>query len=142
MRKILFLSLFFITLVSCEEDVVDTTAVDDQIIREYLSKAHIDAKKHSSGLYYVIEKEGEGSHPSIYDNIDVLCLGYFVDSTVFQSNKQSIKGQLKSFIPGWQYGIPLFKKGGRGKLFIPRKLGYGTNSQVMIFDIELRNVWQ
>jgi len=142
MRNILFLSIFFVLFTNCQEDVVDTTEVDDQTIREYLSKAHINAKKHSSGLYYIIEKEGIGSHPTLYDNVDVMCLGYYTDSTEFQSNRQSIKGTLNSFIPGWQYGIPLFKKGGKGKLFIPRNLGYGVNSQVMIFDIELRNVWQ
>ena len=51
---------------------------------------------------------------------------------------------LLNVIAGWQEGIPLFSKGGEGKLFIPASLGYGYNASngipggsVLIFDIEL-----
>ena len=54
---------------------------------------------------------------------------------------------LSGVIAGWQQGIPLFKKGGKGILLIPSELGYGNVSQgaipensVLIFDIELIDV--
>ena len=139
MKKILFIGLILSILGGCKETKT-TSEIDDEVIQAYLEKTNINAEKHASGLYYIIEEGGDGNHPTIYDNIDVLCLGYYTDSLIFQSNDESIKGPLSNFISGWQYGIPLFSKGGKGKIFLPRNLGY--NREVLIFDIELRNVWQ
>ena len=141
MRIFIIVSLFFTVLFFGCEEKKSVYEIDDEIIQEYLQKTHLDsiAKKHSSGLYYIIENEGYGKHPDIYDNIEVLTLGYYTDSVVFQDNNAPINGQLSSFIEGWKYGIPLIGKGGKIKLFIPRYLAY--NKEVMIFDIELRNVW-
>ncbi|MEI6409778.1 MAG: FKBP-type peptidyl-prolyl cis-trans isomerase [Bacteroidota bacterium] len=51
---------------------------------------------------------------------------------------------LSSLIKGWQEGIPLLKKGGKGTFFIPSALGYGSQDQgaipansVLIFEITL-----
>jgi FKBP-type peptidyl-prolyl cis-trans isomerase len=131
---------FIILLLGCEEKKT-VYEIDDEIIQEYLQKTHLDtaAIKHSSGLYYIIEDEGYGKHPNIYDNIEVITLGYYTDSVVFQTDNAPINGTLSSFIQGWQYGIPLIGKGGKIMLFIPRYLAY--NKEVLIFNVELRNVW-
>jgi len=141
MRIPTIVTLFFIILFFGCEEKKTVYEIDDEIIQEYLQKTHLDtaAIKHSSGLYYIIENEGYGKHPDIYDNIEVLTLGYYTDSVVFQSDNAPINGPLSSFIKGWQYGIPMIGKGGKIKLFIPRYLAY--NKEVLIFDIDLRNVW-
>ncbi len=36
----------------------------EELLEDYLTENGIEAIKHSSGLYYVIEKEGEGDHPA------------------------------------------------------------------------------
>ncbi len=53
----------------------------------------------------------------------------------------------EGLIAGWTQGITLMKKGGKAKLIIPSKLGYGQNSygpikpnSVLIFDITLINI--
>jgi FKBP-type peptidyl-prolyl cis-trans isomerase FkpA len=51
---------------------------------------------------------------------------------------------LYQLIEGWQIGIPKFGKGGKGKLLVPSRLGYGSSDRgsipansTLIFDIEL-----
>ena len=69
---------------------------------------------------------------------------YLLDGTVFDENKTGTNITLPNTIKGWQEGIPKFKVGGKGKLFIPSKLGYGTDAtgkipanSVLIFEVEV-----
>jgi FKBP-type peptidyl-prolyl cis-trans isomerase FkpA len=96
-------------------------------------------------LHYIIEKEGTGEFPKLTDTVSVLYQGYFVNGDVFdQSSNKPATFPLTGVIAGWQEGIRLFKKGGKGRLIIPSYLGYGSNSQngiprnsVLVFNIEL-----
>ena len=72
--------------------------------------------------------------------------GYLTCNRVFDetTSVEPAEFGLNGVIPGWTEGIPLFKKGGKGKLLIPSALGYGPNgtfgipgNTVLIFDIEL-----
>ena len=54
---------------------------------------------------------------------------------------------LNSVIKGWQEGLQLFGVGGKGMLFIPSHLGYGSSIQpgipansVLIFQVDLIEV--
>ena len=65
----------------------------------------------------------------------------FFDST---EGRDPYTTSLFNTIRGWQQGIPLFKKNGKGKLLVPSHLGYGSRdfgnipkNSVLIFDIEL-----
>ena len=69
--------------------------------------------------------------------------GYFLDEKEFDSGVNSEFG-LFQVIEGWQIGIPKFGKGGKGKLLVPSRLGYGSKARgsipansTLIFDIEL-----
>jgi FKBP-type peptidyl-prolyl cis-trans isomerase len=136
-----FLGVLFLALSGCDDEPVNYKDVDEQTILQYLADNNIEgAKKLESGLYYTIEDEGSSTHPKLTDNVEVLCLGYYTNGDIIQNNLRPVTGKLNTFIYGWQYGIPLFGKGGKGQLFIPRHLAYGT--EVLIFDIELRNIWQ
>jgi FKBP-type peptidyl-prolyl cis-trans isomerase FkpA len=51
-------------------------------------------------------------------------------------------------IEGWKIGLPLLKKGGHIKLYVPPSLGYGPSpnrnipgNSVLIFDIRLVDVF-
>ena len=137
MKYLFFIGVLTLVFGSCE-DKKTTYETDDELIQDYLAKANINATKHESGLYYIIEEEGNGAHPTYYDNIVVNYYGYYVDSTSFDEGT-SVDFPLSHLYKGWQYGLPLFGQGGKGTLFLPRHL---ANSQaVMIFDIELLNVW-
>lgn len=118
-------------------------------IRKYIEDNNLDAKSTESGLHYVIEKEGNGEHPTLSDRVEVHYHGYFTDGKVFDSSVdrgESISFGLNQVIAGWQEGIPLFSKGGKGKLIIPSNLGYGSRdsgpipgNSVLVFDVELIN---
>ena len=94
---------------------------------------------------------GDGAEAPANSVVNVHYLGVDYESgEEFDSSwgrGESIEFPLNRLIKGWQEGIPLFKKGGKGILLIPSELGYGNVSQgaipensVLIFDIELIDV--
>ena len=97
-----------------------------------------------AGVFVLIEEEGDGTFPDIGNSVTVKYSGYYSNGDVFDSSDTGIQIGLSQVIQGWQEGIQLFSKGGKGKLFIPFESGYGTNGSRdipgytdLIFDIEL-----
>jgi len=121
---------------------------DEEIILTYISDNNLDAVATGSGLYYVIENEGSGDHPTVVSDVTVAYTGELVSGVVFdQSSSQGATFNLSGVIQGWQEGIPLFKEGGNGLLLIPSALGYGNQptgsipaNSVLIFEVELLDV--
>lgn len=140
--------LFCCTLLiasACSKDKDPQSEKDDAIIREYIVAHDLEAVKTTSGLYYVIDVPGNDQHPTINNNVKVAYVGYLTSGTVFDEG--TITFPLSGVIEGWREGIPLFGKGGKGKLLIPSGLGYGSRSQgsipansVLIFDIHLIDI--
>jgi cyclophilin family peptidyl-prolyl cis-trans isomerase len=111
-----------------------------------------DAITTSSGLKYVVEKEGEGeATPKAGQVVTVHYTGKLMDGKKFDSSydrKQPIdfpvgKGQV---IKGWDEALLGMKKGEKRVLIIPSDLGYGPAGRgpippnaTMIFDVELLN---
>jgi FKBP-type peptidyl-prolyl cis-trans isomerase FkpA len=149
MKTILIASLIVLSFVSCNKRKVKSQAeLDEKVITNYITDNKLNATATGSGLYYVVHDPGTGAQPNSGSNVTVKYKGSLKDGTVFdQSADVGITISLNSVIKGWQEGIPLFKKGGRGVLLIPSSLGYGTQAtgkipanSVLIFDIELLNV--
>ena len=149
----LILTLFAVSMVfSCEKDVVtfqEQLDIDVPIIEQYLSDNNITALS-ENGVYYVIEEEGTGStYPTTNSFVSMAYSGTVMngDGTVFDSRTSTnpLKIELNRLIVGWQIGIPKFKKGGKGTLYIPSGYGYGIRgsgsaipgNSILIFDIEL-----
>ena len=130
----------------CHKDERLQSEIDEELID--LTEHQITAERHSSGLYYVIEEPGSGNSPNVNSEVQVRYKGYFLDGTVFDqtSGDNTAIFFLYNVIDGWQIGIPLLKKGGKAKLFVPSGLGYGyygrgdvPGNTVLIFDVELVN---
>lgn len=139
MRKFILIGVLLgIVFLGCEERRY-SWEIDDEKIREYLKDTGLDevAIKHETGFYYIIEEEGTGKTPNISNHVSVNYLGYYTDSTIFDQGE--IRSPLSGLYVGWQYGIPLFKEGGKGKLFLPRSMA--DQYSVMIFEVELLSVW-
>lgn len=152
MKKILVL-LLAVTfgLTACDKgyDSEEQLAIDKEIIEAYLSDNGLTAQTTPSGLYYIIDIEGDGVNPDINSSVVISYTGKLINGDVFDSgtindNYSYQPYPLTSFIEGWQIGIPLFKVGGKGTLFVPSGLGYGpTGSRsiapntVLIFDVNL-----
>lgn len=146
---ILTLLIIGIGFISCSKRKAEKQRKDDEkIIQQYIADHGLNATATGTGLYYVITAQGTGAQPDINSTVTVAYKGYLTDGTVFdQSSSSGATFALSQVIEGWQKGIPLYKKGGKGILLIPSEQGYGSSSpgkipknSVLIFDIELINV--
>jgi FKBP-type peptidyl-prolyl cis-trans isomerase FkpA len=144
MKKICLFFVVSLLFLGCEEEDLVKEQLEKDIakIEKYLEENELTAESTSSGLHYIIEVQGTGAKPNYYSTVKVAYKGYLLDGTVFDEGTNT--WELYNLVPGWQEGIPLFNKGGRGKLLIPSKLGYGAVAKpnipansVLIFDISL-----
>lgn len=123
--------------------------IDKNLILNYAIENKLDVQSTLSGLYYVLEKEGSGDlSPDMKSIITAHYHGTLMDGTVFDSSidrGKPFEFTLGRVIKGWKEGIPLLKKGGKGKFLIPSEMAYGERgagkdippNAVLIFDIEL-----
>ena len=139
--------LFLVIFISCSNDDSSDTQVEADIV-QYIDDHNLEAQRSSSGLYYVIGKQGSGTKPSSNSTVTVAYKGYFIDGDIFdQSDVEGITFNLQQVITGWTEGITYFNEGGEGILLIPPHLGYGSDNRngipggsVLIFDIKLLNI--
>ncbi|AEO08865.1 FKBP-type peptidyl-prolyl cis-trans isomerase FkpA precursor [Buchnera aphidicola str. Ak (Acyrthosiphon kondoi)] len=106
-----------------------------------------NVKKTSTGLLYLIEREGEGEVLTNDTKITVHYKGVLINGVEFDNSYRRgkpISLMLKDVILGWQEGLKYIKKGGKIKLVIPPNLAYGDQevngipgNSTLIFDIEL-----
>ena len=105
----------------------------------------------TSGLQYMVLKEGTGAKPGPTDKVTVHYTGRLIDGTVFDSSVE--RGEPATFglnqvIPGWTEGLQLMSEGAKYRLFIPSELAYGSKgageqilpNSTLIFDVELIKV--
>ncbi|NOX47684.1 MAG: peptidylprolyl isomerase [Chlorobi bacterium] len=141
-----FLGLIIVLMAGCKKDSEKQAEADDKVILDYLADNDLSATKHESGMYYIINAEGNGYSPSSNSVVEVKYKGYLTNGTVFDETEgnSSATMNLSGLITGWRIGLPMLKKGGKGTFFIPSALGYGSNAtgnipenSVLIFEIEL-----
>ena len=156
MTKTIFGSLLFvlITLTVTAVKAQDQKAVDDKILAEYFAKNHIKATKTSSGLYYTINKKGNGPNAKVGQQVTMLYYGYFLDGKRFDGNMDkdykpagnpfTFPLGMHRVITGWDEGVQLLNPGCRATLYLPSGLAYGPSGSgpippnaVLAFDVEL-----
>lgn len=151
MKKILFLLLSIVVLGACnKDDNASTTAADQLItdiekIQDYLTENSLNAEYTETGIYFIIEEEGNDVYPTLASTVEVQYVGKLLNGDVFDSG--IIELPLSGFIEGWKEGLQLFSEGASGKLFIPSGLAYGSDdyytipgNSVLMFDITLISV--
>lgn len=106
----------------------------------------------ASGLRYIDQKEGDGPTPKAGQTVIVNYTGTLENGAKFDSSYD--KGRPLTFvigrgavIKGWDEGLMTMKVGGKRRLIVPPKLGYGAVSQpnipansTLIFDVEMIGV--
>lgn len=136
-------------VVNGETGAVQTTTEIQRFAGEPVSGAWTETP---SGLKYYDIKVGSGDKPADpMTKVKVVYTGWLVDGTKFDSSVD--KGQpyvtaLNAVIPGWTEGISTMQVGGKRKLIIPAKLGFGDRGSgavippraTLVFDIELLEV--
>ena len=132
------------------------SAKDDQILKDYFAKNHIQAVKTTSGLYYVITQKGKGANAKAGQSVSMNYIGKFMDGKIFDANVddkyQPVNGRdplnftlgIGQVIRGWDEGVQLLNPGTRATLYIPSELGYGSiergpipANSILVFDVEL-----
>ncbi len=106
--------------------------------------------KTQTGLAYEIIKKGSGPTPKEDSDVTIKYTGKLIDGTVFDSTDktgQPATFNLSKVIPGFREGLQKVAKGGKARLYIPAKLGYGKQpvpgipvNSTLIFDVEVLDV--
>ncbi len=109
--------------------------IDDKTLSDYLAKNNIKATKTAKGTYVEIQNPGEGIAIDSGKGVTVDYKGMTLDGKIFDQSYDAATGKsIKPFtfvidqrgaIQGWSDGLVYFKKGGKGRLFIPSYLAYG-----------------
>ncbi|GGZ18637.1 hypothetical protein GCM10007049_08610 [Echinicola pacifica] len=141
-------------------------ATDIKMIQDYMAEKNINATKTESGLFYVLEEEGNGEPVEEGNTVKVHYTGYVLDGTIFDTSKEDIAKENDIFIedrdyepfevmvgkgrviPGWDEGLQLLKGGSKAKLLIPSTLAYGPRqagevispNSILVFDVEVLDV--
>ena len=145
------------TPIAYDLEVVDIFTEESKLqdniaeIEQYLADNDLEAAKTASNLYFIIETEGDGEHPTESSTVTVDYHGFLTNGEVFDSSRdrgEPASFSLSSVIQGWKEGIPLLSRGGTGTLLIPHTLAYGANPPqgsiiplyaVLIFEVELQD---
>jgi FKBP-type peptidyl-prolyl cis-trans isomerase len=117
-------------------------------MESYLASKKISAQKTGKGTFVLVKEEGSGVPINQGDTVSVKYTGRMLTTdSVFEANSYTFALGVRDVIEGWDEGIKLFKKGGKGTLYIPGFLAYGKNArppfkpfEALIFDVEVTDV--
>lgn len=141
-----------------EAQVEEQKVAEVKEIEKYLADNNIKAEKTEKGVFVVIDQKGNGPAVDTGKAVHVMYKGQTFGGQVFDSNLDSTFGHTDPFvlvigkrgaIEGWDDGLRMFNKGGKGKLYIPSMLAYGPNPppnapfkafENLIFDVEVIDV--
>lgn len=118
-----------------------------------VKKAETKVVTTASGLKYSDLVVGKGASPVAGKKVKVHYTGTLengkkFDSSVDRNEPFSFVIGVGQVIPGWDEGVMTMKVGGKRKLIIPSKLGYGASgaggvippNATLLFDVELLDV--
>ena len=130
-------------------------AIDENLLKSYFKKNGIDAIRTPSGLYYTVTKRGRGDEVKPGQYASVNYTGKLLGETrAFDSNTDpdfhhpepfTVNVGTGGVIKGWDEGLTLYRKGGKGTLYIPSGLAYGNQDRsptippnsILVFDVEI-----
>jgi len=125
-----------------------------QNILNYINEKKLVAEAENSGLFIVTDKKGDGKPLANGMKVTMNYSGHLLDGTAFDSNVDPQFNHVQPFsftigqgqvIKGWDEGVLHFNVGGKGKLIVPSKIGYGMQGMPpkipgnasLVFDIEV-----
>lgn len=126
----------------------------NKMMYEEILKDFPDAKQNPSGLVYVIDNPGEDLKPSKGSKMSVDYRGTFrltgkeFDASYNRGQPMNFQYQVNRMVLGFEEGLGLMGKGGKGKIFIPYHAAYGAAGRGdaippysdLVFDLEIRDV--
>lgn len=117
---------------------------------EFVEKTWPEAKKTTTGIRYIILREGSGPTPVPGDKVNVLYVGRLLNGKVFDQATEADKPftfrvRREAVIEGWDQVLQLMKQGEKRLVIIPPEMAYGTRGQppkigrnaTLVFEMEL-----
>jgi len=117
---------------------------------EFVEKNWPEAKKTTTGIRYIILREGEGESPKPGDKCYVLYIGRLLHGQIFDQKQDKddpfiFRVRRDEVIEGWDQLLQVMKKGEKRLVIIPPELAYGTRgrpptiprSATLVFEMEL-----
>lgn len=134
--------------------VHDQRQKDEKAIATYIAQNKLkDLKKTYSGIWYTVEREGEGDFAQKGDVVAVRYVGKFLDGKVFGSSDED--GRLFEFPVAEKFAMQAFdemllllKKGGKATFVTPSYLAYQAQGMAkivppntpLVFEIEFVDI--
>jgi FKBP-type peptidyl-prolyl cis-trans isomerase FkpA len=122
---------------------------DESLIQSFLTRNNLNATRDISGVYYIIKEAGKGKAINIGSTIYPYYTGRLLDGTEFIKNADSAVSMSlnNTEIAGWKQVLPKISEGGKIRMVIPSKLGYGSRANsaikmnsVLDYDVEVHKV--
>lgn len=142
------LPLFLVLLLfSCKTYNEDQLNDFDETIQEYIKEKGIDCEASGSGLYYKIEKQGDGLRVQAKDRISFTYKGSFLDGKVFDEQKEPVTFTVGELIGAWKETVLKLNEGGEAFLVAPPQLGYGSRdlddippNSILVYTLKVHTV--
>ncbi len=130
---------------------------EQKTVKDYIQKKNVNAQQVGKGTYVEILEPGTGASVDSGKYVTVKYKGQTFSGIVFDSNLDSTFGHTEpmgftvgtnQMIKGFDEGIQLLKKGGKGRFYIPSMLAYGPQPpskdikpfENLIFDVEVIDI--
>jgi FKBP-type peptidyl-prolyl cis-trans isomerase len=146
MKRLIILFSLVLTTVACNKDANKNYDSENEAdILKYIEANNLDAEKTPSGLYYVIEKKGNGVQPNSDNNVIVSYKSNYINGKPFaESDEHGQVFSLQNTLLGLAEGFALLNEGGEAKLILPSRLAFGNQDynsvpagSVLVFDVKI-----
>ena len=134
-----FILFASVVVSSCKKDEDPYAAYTPEreagLIKDWLTQMAANkavVKTTTSGINYIVEKEGTGATVKAGDKVTVKYTGMFLDGSIFDASAYHGDGtytythKTDNLIKGWEEGIEVLSKGGSAAFLVPSAKGYGT----------------
>ncbi len=121
---------------------------DNNTLIAYAVDKNMDCKRTPNGVYYTVEKAGNGENFILGSKVSADYSGYLLDGTKFDSSYdrgQPLKFNVGRMIQGWNEWLMEVNSGTKSTLLIPSHMAYGKRGfgnsippdSPLVFEVEV-----
>ena len=139
--------LIVFALFSCKTYNEDQLNAFDVQIQKHLEENKLDLTTSESGLYYKIEKQGQGLRVLAKDRISFTYKGSFLDGEIFDEQNEPLSFAVSELISAWKEIVLKLNEGGEAYLIAPPQLGYGSRelddipkNSILVYTLKVHSV--